>query len=130
MMSENNKLILIVEDEADTADMFAEMIKLDGNEVIKILHSSEAIRIIEEKQPDAILLDLMMPDVSGMEVLRTIKQNPKLENIPVIVISAKAFPDDIKEGFEAGASEYLTKPVTFQMLKATLEKHIVSSNKS
>lgn len=129
-MSENNKLILIVEDEADTADMFAEMIKLDGNEVIKILHSSEAIRIIEEKQPDAILLDLMMPDVSGMEVLRTIKQNPKLENIPVIVISAKAFPDDIKEGFEAGASEYLTKPVTFQMLKATLEKHIVSSKKS
>lgn len=130
MMAENNKLILIVEDEADTADMFAEMIKLDGNEVIKILQSSEAIRIIEEKQPDAILLDLMMPDVSGMEVLRTIKQNPKLENIPVIVISAKAFPDDIKEGFEAGASEYLTKPVTFQMLKATLEKHIVSSKKS
>lgn len=126
-MTESSKLILVIEDEEDTAEMFSEMLKLSGYDVIKIINSSEAYKIIEDKRPDAILLDLMMPEVSGMDLLHTIKQNSTMSNIPIIVVSAKQLPNDIKSGFEAGAAEYLTKPVTFQTLKSTLEKHLDSS---
>lgn len=125
-MAESSKLILVIEDEADTAEMFAKMLGLSGYEVIKILNSSEAIQVIQNKRPDAILLDLMMPEVTGLDILRTIKQNSTLSDIPIIVISAKQLPEDIKSGFEAGASEYLTKPVTFQILQSTLETHLNS----
>jgi CheY-like chemotaxis protein len=126
-MTESSKLILVIEDEADTAEMFAKMLRLSGYEVIKIVNSSEAIQIIKDKRPDAILLDLMMPEVTGLEILHAIKQDSSLSNIPFIVISAKQLPEDIKRGFEAGASEYLTKPVTFQTLQSTLETHLNSS---
>lgn len=126
-MTDSSKLILVIEDEEDTAEMFAEMLRLSGYEVIKIVNSTEAIQTIEDKRPDAILLDLMMPDVTGMDILQEIKQNSTLSDIPIIVISAKQLPKDIKSGFEAGASEYLTKPVTYKTLKDTLETLIGTS---
>ena len=112
-----------------SAEMFAEMLKLNGYKVIKILNSVQAIKEIIDKKPDAILLDLMMPEVSGLDILHNLKKNPELDNIPTIVISAKGLPVNIESGFKAGASEYLVKPVTFQSLKKTLEKHLTSSSK-
>jgi len=127
-MTKDKKLILVFEDEADTAEMFAEMLKLNGYKVTKILNSAQAIEEIINRKPDAILLDLMMPDVSGLDILRSLKKNPALDNIPTIVISAKGLPENIESGFKAGASEYLVKPVTIQTLKKTLEKHLAFSS--
>jgi CheY-like chemotaxis protein len=64
----------------------------------------------------------MMPDVSGLEVLRFMRGKPKLAKIPVVVVSAKSMPSDIRIGLEAGASVYLTKPVGYLDLKEALEK--------
>ena len=77
--------------------------------------------IIQEK-PDVIILDIMMPDISGLEVLRYMRREPDLAARPVIVVSAKSMPGDIKIGLEAGASLYLTKPVGFLALKEAVEK--------
>ncbi|MFL7868169.1 MAG: PleD family two-component system response regulator, partial [Anaerolineales bacterium] len=67
-------------------------------------------------------LDIMMPDVSGLEVLRFMRREPQLANTPVIVVSARSMPSDIKEGLEAGATLYLTKPVGYLDLKKAVDE--------
>lgn len=121
-MTSNPKTVMIIEDEADAAELFAEMMRVNGFRVIKMFSSAPAIPIISQEKPDVILLDIMMPDISGLEVLRYMRREPELAKIPVIVVSAKSMPSDIKVGIEAGASIYLTKPVGFQDLKQAVEK--------
>lgn len=116
------KTVMIIEDEADAAELFSEMMRINGFRVIKMFSSAPAIPIIAQEKPDVILLDVMMPDISGLEVLRYIRREPDLASIPVIILSAKSMPGDIKIGLEAGASMYLTKPVGFQDLKQAVAK--------
>jgi chemotaxis family two-component system response regulator PixH len=118
------KTIIIVEDEPDTAEMFGEMMRLSGYNVIKTYGGTTAIGLITREKPDAVVLDLMMPDLSGLEVLRFMRRDPRLERIPVVVVSAKSLPSDIKTGLDAGASVYLTKPVAFLDLKRAVEDTI------
>ena len=115
------KTVIVVEDEPDMAEMFAEMVRLMGLEVIKSHSGMRAIDLIAEKKPSVVLLDMMMPDVSGLEVLRHLRRDPRLSRIPVIVVSAKSLPSDVRKGLDAGASFYLTKPVSFDDLKRALD---------
>jgi DNA-binding response OmpR family regulator len=128
-MMREHKTIVVVEDEPDTAEMFAEMMRLSGYQVLKTYGGRPAIALISQKKPDAIVLDLMMPDLSGLEVLGFMRRDPRLAKIPVIVVSAKSLPSDIKNGLEAGASIYLTKPVAFSDLKEAVENAILSSGR-
>jgi DNA-binding response OmpR family regulator len=115
------KTVMIIEDEPDAAEMFAEMMRVNGFRVLKLFSSTPAIPMIAQDKPDVIILDVMMPDVSGLEVLRYMRREPALARIPVIVVSAKGMPSDIKTGLDAGASIYLTKPVGFLDLKQAVE---------
>lgn len=121
-MPDPPKTVIVVEDETDAAEMFAEMMRVNGFRVLKSYSSTPAINIIQAEKPDIVILDVMMPDVSGLEVLKFMRREPSLSNIPVIVVSAKSMPGDIKTGLEAGASVYLTKPVGFLDLKQAVEK--------
>jgi CheY-like chemotaxis protein len=116
------KTIIVVEDEQDAAEMFAEMMRVNGYRVLKSSGSANAMSLISHENPAAIILDIMMPDVSGLEVLRFMRREPKLADIPVIVVSAKSMPSDIKTGLDAGASIYLTKPVGYLDLKQAVDK--------
>ncbi len=120
-MTSPQKTVVIVEDEPDAAEMFAEMMRVSGYKVVKIFSSPPAIDIITTEKPDVVILDVMMPDISGLEVLGIMRQKPTLENIPVILVSAKSMPSDIKAGMDAGASNYLTKPVSFLDLKKAVD---------
>lgn len=120
--------IVIVEDEPDTAEMFAEMMRMSGYQIYKAYNGTSAVALISKEKPAAVVLDLMMPDVSGLEVLRFIREEPEIADIPVIVVSAKSLPSDIKNGLEAGASVYLTKPVGYLDLKAAVENAIRDAN--
>jgi len=120
-MSPKKRTAIVVEDEPDAAEMFAEMMRVSGFDVIKLYSSTPAIGAISAERPDVVILDLMMPDVSGLEVLRYMRREPVLRDIPVILVSAKSMPSDIKTGMDAGASCYLTKPVGFLELKKTVE---------
>jgi len=115
------KTVLIIEDEEDAAELFAEMMRVSGFRVIKTSKSTPAISMMTEDKPDVVLLDIMMPEVSGLDILRQMRRDPNLANIPVIVLTAKSMPSDIKNGMEAGASTYLTKPVGFNDLKEAVE---------
>ena len=126
-MSTKQKTVMIIEDEVDAAELFSEMMRINGFRVIRMFSSAPAIPIIAQEKPDLILLDVMMPDISGLEVLRYIRREPDLAGIPVIILSAKSMPTDIKNGIEAGASVYLTKPVGFLDLKQAVEKVLKTS---
>jgi DNA-binding response OmpR family regulator len=123
-MTVSQRTVIVVEDEADAAEMFAEMMRVNGFRVIKSFSSGPAINLIATEMPDVVILDVMMPDISGLEVLKFMRREPNLAKIPVIVISAKSMPADIKTGMDAGASVYLTKPVGFLELKQAVEKVI------
>jgi CheY-like chemotaxis protein len=115
------KTILIVEDEPDTAEMLSEMMHLCGCQVVHTCRGHSSLEMILTTKPDALLLDVMLPDLSGLEVLRHIRRDPRLEQIPVILVSGNCHPSDIQEGMMAGASAYLTKPVSFWELKEALD---------
>jgi CheY-like chemotaxis protein len=121
-MATTQKTVMIIEDEPEAAELFGEMMRVNGYRVLKMFSSAPAISMIIQEKPDVIILDVMMPDISGLEVLRYMRREPNLASIPVIVVSAKSMPGDIKIGLEAGASMYLTKPVGFLELKQAVEK--------
>lgn len=121
-MSPAQKTVLVVEDEPDAAELFAEMMRVSGFRVVKTFSSTPAISLIAQERPDVVILDVMMPDVSGLEVLKFMRREPELMGIPVIVVSAKSMPSDIRVGMEAGASVYLTKPVGYLDLKQAVER--------
>jgi CheY-like chemotaxis protein len=121
------KSVVIVEDEPDTADMLAEMMRLIGFQVYLSSGGLRAVDLIAEKKPTAVLLDQMMPEISGLEVLGTLRMDPRLRYIPVIMISAKSLPADMRHALEAGAAFYLTKPVAFTDLKKAVEQATTNS---
>lgn len=123
-MTFEQKTIVVVEDEPDTAEMFAEMMRLSGYRVMKSYGGAAAVALIARERPAAVVLDMMMPDLSGLDVLRFVRNDAELARIPVVVVSAKSMPSDIKHGLDAGASVYLTKPVAFMDLKAAVENTI------
>jgi DNA-binding response OmpR family regulator len=124
----SQKTVLIIEDEVDAADMFAEMMRVSGYRVLKTSSSTPAFTMMSTEKPDVVILDIMMPEISGLDILRQMRKNPELASIPVVVVSAKGMPADIKLGMEAGAFIYLTKPVGFVELKEAIERALGGSS--
>jgi len=121
------KTVFIIEDEEDAAELFSEMMRVSGFRVLTTSKGKPAISMMTEDKPDLVLLDIMMPEISGLDILRQMQRDPNLSDIPVIVLTAKSMPADIKNGMEAGASTYLTKPVGFQELKEAVERTLGST---
>ena len=126
-MDGNSLKIVIIEDEPDTAEMYAEMMRISGYEVVKHFGGLSAVAQLVDQKPDGVVLDLMMPDLSGMEVLHYIKAQPSLAELPVIIVSAKTMPDDVEAGLKAGATAYLTKPVSFSDLRFVIDEAVSQS---
>jgi two-component system phosphate regulon response regulator PhoB len=127
-MESNKKTVLIIEDEDAAAELFAEMMRVSGFHVVKTPRSTPAIAIMTAEKPDVVLLDIMMPEISGLEILRRMRRDPVLVDIPVIIVSALSMPTDIRHGMEAGASTYLTKPVGFIDLKEAVDRALGSQS--
>lgn len=127
-MESNKKTVLIIEDEEDAAELFAEMMRVSGFHVVKTSSTAPAIAMMTDEKPDVVLLDIMMPEISGLDILRQMRADPVLLNIPVIVVSAMSMPTDIRHSMEAGASTYLTKPVGFIDLKEAVDRALGSQS--
>jgi len=126
-MAINQKTVMIIEDEPDAAELFAEMMRVSGFQVLKSYASIPAMNMIAQEKPDVIILDIMMPDISGLDILRDMRGKADLAKIPVVLVSAKGTPSDVREGLNAGASIYLTKPVGFADLKNAVERALRDS---
>ncbi len=108
--------VLIIEDESDLVDLLDFNLRQAGLET-QIAHSGEAAyEQLTRSRPDPVLLDLMLPDVSGMEICRRMKAHPDLKNVPVVMLTAKGEEIDRVVGFELGVDDYISKPFSMREL--------------
>src|SRR5882724_3233146 len=108
--SEQKPRILIVEDHPIIAELVETRLRIEGMDPIKCPGGREALEIIGTQPLDAVILDIMMPDVDGYEVLRHIRSQPATRRLPVIFLTARSTPADIEKGLAMGANYYITKP--------------------
>jgi DNA-binding response OmpR family regulator len=114
------KKILIIDDENDTLNLLSTTLKVAGYQTAKANDGGSGISLMTEFEPDVIILDIMMPDQSGIDVLNTIKKIYVVPP-PVIIFSARGRIEDMVEGIEAGAFKYLVKPVSRDKLLETVK---------
>lgn len=106
--------ILVVDDEAKNREILAIMLESEGYEVFQAASGRETLKMVEENPPDAILLDLVMPDMTGIEVCRQLKSNPATFPIPILIITIVIEREDRLSCIEAGARDFLNKPIDQQ----------------
>lgn len=112
--------ILIVEDEEDILELIKYNLAKEGYRVTSAATGEEAIKLAESAPPDLILLDLMLPGADGFEVCRRLGNNPKTQQIPIVMLTAKGEEADIVTGLELGADDYITKPFSPKVLIARI----------
>jgi CheY-like chemotaxis protein len=112
--------VLIVDDEEATVDLMSTVVSLFGHEPSIAYAGLEALKLIETECPDVILLDLMMPDVDGIETLHRLRALPYGESLPVIVFTASAAADLEEQVAEAGGNACLRKPVDMDVLEGLI----------
>ncbi len=122
--------VLLVEDEKSIVTLIKYNLEKEGFKVFCAETGEEALKIIKEKTLDVVILDWMLPDVSGIEVCRQIKKDKKLKNIPVLILTAKGEPDDKIKGLEVGADDYVTKPFNNKELLLRIKSLIKRSKPS
>jgi pilus assembly protein CpaE len=106
-----SKKILIVDDDPDSLKLIELMLQRRGYDVVSAQSGSEALQDIKTKKPDLIILDVMMPGMDGHQVCRELRANSQTAHLPVIMFTAKSLVGDKVAGFQAGADDYLTKPI-------------------
>jgi PleD family two-component response regulator len=109
-VEEKRALILVADDDTDVCSILGMVLKRKGHQVLEAYDGLEAWEIIKSKRPAVVLLDIMMPGMSGLELCRKIRETTGISKTPVIMISALTARNEILQGFQAGANDYITKP--------------------
>jgi DNA-binding response OmpR family regulator len=115
-----NSKVLIVEDDADIRNLVSIHVTSLGLKVFTFEGGSSTLEKIKEVNPDLLVLDWMLPEVTGIEVLRELRSLPKLKDLPVLLLTARAHENDIVKGLDSGADDYVTKPFQAPVFKARL----------
>ena len=124
------KNILIVEDEPDAVELLELHLKNAGYDVTLAEDGEEALRKIHKSIPDLVILDLMIPEINGLEVCKVIRKDPATESIPVVMCTAKASEIDKVLGLELGADDYITKPFSPRELVLRVKNLLKRNNKT
>src|SRR5437762_12429797 len=102
--------VLVVEDEKDLADLLVYNLRKAGYQVASAVTGLRALKAVADRRPDLILLDIMLPELSGTEVASRVRANPETASIPIIMLTAKGEEVDQVVGLTVGADDYVTKP--------------------
>jgi DNA-binding response OmpR family regulator len=113
--------VLVVDDEPDVLRLLEVVLGNHGHRVITARTGLEALAAAQEQRPDLVLLDVMMDDMDGWEVLRLLKMDEQTRELPVVMVSARTEPRDKIRGLQEGAVDYLTKPFTMEHVLGTVE---------
>jgi DNA-binding response OmpR family regulator len=114
-------LVLVADDEDDIRALVSFRLKRAGYEVITAADGEEALLLATTRLPDLVVLDMMMPKATGLEVTRSMRAHEATKDIPVILLTARAQEGDVVRGFEAGADDYVKKPFSPQDLQARVQ---------
>src|ERR1700745_3574810 len=116
--------ILIVEDNPISLTLLKQLLKAHGYEVLGTPEGLLALDLARAEQPDLILMDIRLPDISGFEVTRLLKQDDRTKTIPIIAVTALASPEYEKKGLESGCDAYIPKPITLGNFLRTIESFL------
>lgn len=107
-----SKTVLIVDDEMSNTQLFGMMLELEGYRTVAAFDARTALEALRQERPDVMIVDVMLPGVSGLELCQTVRGELGMADLPIVVVSAKSKLADVQAGLQAGANYYLTKPVT------------------
>jgi DNA-binding response OmpR family regulator len=122
------KRILVIDDLPENVFLLQERLENEGYTVLTAYDGKTGIEIAQSELPDLILLDVMMPDINGIEVCKTLVKNERTSNIPVILVTAKTDAEDTKDGLDAGAFDYIKKPFNKTELLARVKSALKLSD--
>lgn len=117
--------VLVVDDNPLNVTLARDTLEEAGYEVMDVPNASEGIEVIKTLHPDIAIMDIMMPGLAGDEATRMLKSDPDTSSTRIIIVSAKATPDDIVSGFQCRADDYLTKPYYPQVLLARVRTQMI-----
>ncbi|MBV9385416.1 MAG: response regulator [Chroococcidiopsidaceae cyanobacterium CP_BM_ER_R8_30] len=126
----NSPLILAVDDDEDNLLLLTEILKPICCSCITAIDGHTALVLAQEKQPDLILLDVMLPDLNGTAVIQRLRQNPKTSAIPIVAVTALARVEDRESLILAGCNDYISKPYMIDDLEALINHYLNLSLKS
>jgi two-component system alkaline phosphatase synthesis response regulator PhoP len=124
-----SQTILVAEDQEHIRSLITYKLRNSGYTVVTAVDGLEAIKKAEETNPDLILLDVMMPLLTGFEVLARLKQHEKLKTVPVLMVTAQSQEDEVIKGLELGADDYITKPFSPNELVARVKTVLLRRSK-
>lgn len=119
-----SKTVLIVEDNELNMKLFHDLLDSKGYGILQTRDGMEALQIARDKKPDLILMDIQLPEVSGLEVTKWIKEDDNLRHIPVIAVTAFAMKGDEEKILEGGCEAYIAKPISVANFLTTVEKFL------
>lgn len=125
-MGSSSKKILIVEDEPNVRNFVKVYLEFEGYQVVEAKNGKEGLDQVKAEQPDLVVTDIMMPEMDGVTFYKTLRQDEKTKNLPVIVLTVKDEFEDIKYAYLIGVDEYVTKPFDPQQLVRKIKEILVS----
>ncbi|HFE37594.1 MAG TPA: response regulator [Gammaproteobacteria bacterium] len=119
--------IFVIDDDPELLMMVGMILRRAGHETVLASDSAEGAERIISEQPDLLILDLMMPHMSGFEVCQKIRSTPIVENLPIMILTARIQEKDREAAYESGATDYMTKPITSRQLTSRVKRLLSQS---
>lgn len=116
--------ILLIEDNFDNLDLMTYLLTAFGYTILKVMNGEEGLELAQREKPDLILCDLQLPRLDGFEVVKQIRRDPELLNVPVVAVTASAMPEDLQKVVSAGFNGYLTKPIDSEQFVRQVEAYL------
>ncbi|MEI8066768.1 MAG: response regulator [Actinomycetes bacterium] len=130
-MAQSNSLLLVVDDNKDIRELLKHILTLNGFDVQEAAEGATALRLIDESRPALVLLDVMMPGLSGYDVVEKVREHPDIQvsEVPILMITAKSQIADVESGMASGANDYLIKPFRPAALMEKVSEMLVAKVK-
>lgn len=113
---DTKKTVMVVDDNPDIITIVSTILQAQGYTVVSASSGSQVFKLLQEIKPDLVILDIMLPEIDGLQVLTHLKQSPETSSIPVILLTVKGRYVDMVEGYKLGGDYYITKPFTPRQL--------------
>lgn len=124
MKPQTQRKILVIEDDSDIRELIVLQLQLNNNHAYSASSAKEAFALIQQNQYDLFIIDRMLPDTSGIEICKRLREASKTKNCPIILVTAMVEPENIIEGLDAGADDYIAKPFDIDVLQARVRAQL------
>jgi len=119
--------ILLVDDNEMNLKLAQDILVASGYEVRAAALGEQAIEMATARRPDLSLLDIRLPDIDGLEVLRRLRSFPEIKDVPIVAMTAQAMPDEVERFVAAGCDGYIQKPISLQTFRAEVKRHLIAA---